>query len=168
MKAALLRRARPLLPLLLVAGGWAAFVQLTRPALDMLDAARARREAVERIATRPALPPVRLAAPGQYLSVPDQAAADRALRERLREAATRAGVLIERLEERRGPDGGSAMARAHILLSGPEAAMLRFITAVEGGRPAIRFGEWRMERAREAAPAIRFEGQAIAIWQAAE
>lgn len=74
------------------------------------------------------------------------------------------GLLVERMSTEPAAPGHSTRIRMSV--SGNEAAVLRFVGTVEGGRPLIRFVSWRLEPAGTAR-ALRFAGLAAAHWSPA-
>lgn len=81
---------------------------------------------------------------------------------RLRDAATRHGLLVERMELLPEETPLPFAINAHVTVSGTEADVMRYIAHIEGGRPTTRFTEWRIHPAEGGA--IRLEGRAAMPW----
>ncbi|MFD1950166.1 hypothetical protein ACFSGX_05225 [Sphingomonas arantia] len=78
----------------------------------------------------------------------------------VRAAAVGSGVSVLRLSAAGRVRG---RARALVTLVGPEAAMRALLAALESGRPAVRFADWRLRAEPGAADRLRFEGTAL-VW----
>lgn len=90
----------------------------------------------------------------------DEATAGAALRQRLRSAAVRHGLLVERL----GAAGTvpDPMVGVRLQLSGREAQITRFLADIEGGRPVVRFTDWTLKAIGDR-DSVRFEGTAAGL-----
>lgn len=158
-----MHRERPLLAVLLVLVAVAGVVSL-RAATIRYDRHRARLDALAAIAAAPPRPIVALLPPGDRVASADAAAAI------VRRAALRAGLLVEDLSPVRvatphrrilpaTPAWAPVQARAadrqvdegplvcfRLTASGSGSAILRLAESLEGGRPLVRFAQWRVAR----------------------
>ncbi len=112
-----------------------------------------------------ARPPQPLLAEGLSHREAARADAATALLARLGAAALQRHLLVERIMVE--PESGEHPAElaAALILSGPETDILAFARAVEGGRPLVRFSQWRLARTGRAETAIRLEARAVGYWE---
>lgn len=143
---------------------WAWKMTLDGPVaqLRIVQAERAYTEAIMR-APKPMVPQL-LREEDRLVSHNAAAAADQMIAELARIAGAN-GLLIERMAPE--SDAPEQSAAIRISVSGDEAAILRFVGAVEAGRPLVRFKSWRLKPAGTAR-ALQFEGLAVAHWSPAE
>lgn len=129
--------------------------------LARLAAARTERARLTRELARPPLDAATLLPAGAAMRAPDGDAAGRRVAAEIVRLAHGAGLLAERVTPVPAPAG---LALVEIALSGPEAKLFAFVSALERVRPAIRLAEWRME----ALPGgVRLSARAASVWSAA-
>jgi hypothetical protein len=138
-------------------------VTLTGP-VARLRALQAEHASLALVAAAP-LPRIPELVRGQdRLLAADGKEAGRQLRAMLMKAANAQGLLIEEMTIQ--PSRWARTASLRVVVSGDDAAVIRFIGAVEAGRPLVRFAGWRLKVAGNA-DAVRFEGGALALWSPA-
>lgn len=159
--------ARPSLPrlgvaLLLALLAIAAWVWLVDGPLARLDSARGERARLATLLSAPAPTVPALLPPGQAMAARSSEEANAVLRARLVQQARDRQLLVERIAAL--PPRSAVGSRAAVVVSGNESAVLSYIGSIEGGSPPIRFARWRLAPTGTAG-AIRFEGEATALWR---
>jgi hypothetical protein len=132
------------------------------PARHRLDLAEARWTALSAIAAGGMAPTARLLPVDDQLEAANHDAAEAELGGSIREAAERAGLLIEAIGDVSGRT--PELAERRIRLSGSEQPMLKFVEAVENRRPLVRFSRWRLAPTRPGSGAVRLDADAAAVW----
>jgi hypothetical protein len=143
---------------------WAWQVTLTGPV------ARLRIAQVEHagLALVAATPPPRLpelVSARDRLVAADEKDASRQLHAMLVKAANAQGLLIEEMTAQHARWIRTTSLR--VVVSGDDAAVIRFIGAIEAGQPLARFADWRLNMSGTAG-AVRFEGVVLALWSPAQ
>jgi hypothetical protein len=133
-------------------------------ALAELDDARFRSARLSALSQRPETPMGPPIPTGMLFSEASQDAAQIALERSISAAAQGAQLQLEEAAAIPSALPKENLVRTSVRLSGPEQAVLGFITKVEQGRPAIRFEQWRIAAADGQSGTIRFEGVAVAAW----
>jgi hypothetical protein len=132
---------------------------LNGPVAD-LRAAQRESARIAALLDAPELPrPLLLPRDHQYAGSRHQAPLQ--LRDMIAATAAAHRLLIEDLQRLDGyPE---PLVAVRLRLSGPEAAVRRFVGEVERARPVVRFSDWRLEPVG-AAGSLRFEAKAAALW----
>jgi len=87
-----------------------------------------------------------------------------AIRLRLLEAAVDRRLLVERIAIEPAVQDATAAIIARVTVSGPEAAVVRYVADIERGRPLVRFADWQLRRSAAGDGTVRFDGHAASIW----
>ncbi|NIJ07736.1 hypothetical protein FHS31_001346 [Sphingomonas vulcanisoli] len=112
------------------------------------------------IAVAAARPTSVVAAEGVAIPAADRGAAERALIKLLGDRAAALGVRLATGIVGAGVQGHSVASE--LVVTGGEAAVLRFATAIEAGLPTARLSRWTLTPVPEG---LRLEGRAVAFWQ---
>lgn len=145
-------------------GGGVAAVALLAPAtgtaLGKLARAREAVAAARATVAAPRPAPVPLLAAGLRAPGGNEAAAARALAERIRRLAAEAGVLAEQVAPAPADAG---LVRLRLRLSGPDKAVVALADRIEREAPLLRFSSW--QAAALTGGGLRLEGEAVAAWR---
>ncbi len=131
--------------------------------VERLETARAERARLAAVVTYRRPPEPALLPSGQMIVAASATEANAALRRRLEQEGRERGLLVEQLKAL--PPQSRIRTRAAITLSGPEPAVMAYLHSVESEGALIRFARWRIATIG-AAGAVRFEGEAQALWRA--
>lgn len=132
----------------------------TGTALGELARARGAVDVARVAANAPAARPVPLTVAGLRAPGGNEAAAARALVERVRRLAAEGGVLVE--QAARVP-AGEGLVKLQLRLSGPDKAVIALADRIEREAPLTRFAAWRV--AALPGGGVRLEGEAVAAWR---
>lgn len=150
--------------LALTVGAVTAWAHVIGGPVERLEAARAERARLAAVMTTERPPQPALLPPGQMIVAASATEAVAVLSRRLEQEGRARGLLVEQLKAL--PPQSRVRTRAAITLSGPEPAVMAYLQSVESGGTLIRFARWRIA-ATGTAGAVRFEGEAQAMWRTA-
>jgi len=137
---------------------------LIRSSLDDLADIRFERARLESIEARP--DPVAGDAVPQdlYMHAASAKAAAAQLSSLITQTAQTAGVTVEQITEVLPDPATPRLVAAHLRVTGAEPSMMRFLNAVEGGKPLVRFVQWKLSAPQEPAGSMQLDAHAAAAW----
>ena len=148
--------AAVVLMLLAFYAAWTGLVQLQEKRVAV--------QTVRRNATASHLSIAAMLPPGEIYRAGTRDIAAEAFRLRLLEYAVDRRLLVEHVTIEPAAGDASAAIVARVSVSGPEAAVLQYASALERSRPLIRFTDWRLQPTAAGDGTIRIDGHASALW----
>lgn len=132
-------------------------------AREHLSDARFRVARIEALASRPPADPGRAVPADGLILALDEAAASASFSTMLSATAAQQGVAITSMAVTRDP-GSPKRLQGQLALSGPEVNVIKFIHAIEHGRPLVRFRTWKLASTDGAQKQLTMDGLALVAW----
>jgi len=125
---------------------------------------RFERLRLETIEARPNPPPGDPVPQELYIHAADARAAAAQLSSLITAAAQGNGLTVEQSTESLPDPPNPRLVAAQIRLSGPEAGMMRFLNALEGGKPLVRLAQWTLAAPDAPGGPMQLDAEAVAAW----
>ncbi len=138
---------------------------LIRSRLDHLADIRFERARLENVAARPS-PAAGDAVPQDlYIHAASEKAAALQLSSLITQGAQTAGVTVEQVTEVLSDPPYSRLVATQLRVNGAELPMMRFLNAVESGKPLVRFVQWKLSAPQGPDGSMQLDATAAAAWQ---
>jgi len=132
--------------------------------LSGLKDSRFERARLEALAARPVLDRRAPVDPAMLIRATTRDQAAQLLVGRLSQIIVAAGPLLRTETLTAEAVASPQIASASVKLVGPETAVTRFIASAEGGRPLVRFRDWRLEPVSDQPGQVRFSARVMSVW----